>query len=93
VSEYRASGLTQERFAAERGLKLATLRNWIYKPAAPEGEAGRFVPVQIIGPRAAGSGGKVTVRWPQGVEVELPVDLDGGGVVQLLRDLLGQCLR
>jgi DNA-binding transcriptional regulator YiaG len=33
LQDFRASGLTQERFAAERRLSIGTLRNWIYKPA------------------------------------------------------------
>jgi hypothetical protein len=92
LDDYRASGLTQERFAAERRLNVATLRNWIYKPALADQGTGGFVPVQIVGPRSARARG-VTVRWPHGVEVELAIDLDGGGVVRLLRDLLGPCSR
>jgi len=73
---------------------VGTLRNWIYKPArGAANPSGGFVPVQIVGPRSIGSRGAVTVRWPQGVEVELAVDLDGSGVMRLVRELLAPCLR
>ena len=90
---YRASALTQERFAAEHGINVTTLRSWIYKPAGAGNEGGGFAPVQIVGARPLGSRQAITVRWPQGVEVELAVDLDGSGVVRLVRELLAPCLR
>lgn len=97
VKEYRASGLTQAQFAAKSGLKVGTLRTWIYKkPASSRGEAGGFAPVRIIADKAqptAKSRGLVTVRWPQGIEVELAVDLDGDGVQRLVCKLLAPCLR
>ena len=35
----------------------------------------------------------VTVRWPQGIVVEIAVDLDGDGVKRLVHELLAPCLR
>jgi hypothetical protein len=93
LQDFRASGLTQERFAAERRLSIGTLRNWIYKPAETGDQAGGFAPVHIVGARPMGSRSAVTMRWPQGVEVELAVDLDGSGVTRLVRKLLAPCLR
>jgi hypothetical protein len=93
LGDYRASGLTQERFAARHRINVATLRNWLYKPALSEALPGGLVPVQLVGPRPASARSAVTMRWPQGVELELAVDLDGDGVVRLLRDLLGPCSR
>ena len=98
LSEYRASGLTQEKFAARAGLKVGTLRAWIYKRRRPvNDQRGHFAPVRIVG--GAGPGpttttrGAVTVRWPQGIEVEIAVELDGAGVGRLVRELLKPCLR
>jgi hypothetical protein len=49
VGEYRASGLTQERFAARAGLKIGTLRAWIYKRRPAVSRAGgHFAPVRIV---------------------------------------------
>jgi len=93
LQDFRASGLTQVRFAAEHGVKVTTLRNWIYKPASADDQAGGFAPVRIVGARPVDLRSAVTVRWPQGVEVELAVDLDGSGVVRLVQELLAPCLR
>ena len=32
VGLYRASGLTQGQFATQHGIKLSTLRQWLYRP-------------------------------------------------------------
>ena len=92
IQDFRASGLTQERFAAERQITVATLRAWIYRPASA-GASGGLVPVQVVSPRARDCRGAIAVRWPQGMEVELAVDLDGSGVERLLRELLPPCSR
>ena len=97
VRDFRASGLTQVRFAAEHRIKVGTLRNWIYQPAGVgarcRDQAGGFAPVRIVGSRSLGSRSTVTVRWPQGVEIELAVELEGSGVVRLVRELVAPCLR
>lgn len=97
LSEYRASGLTQERFAARAGIKVGTLRAWIYKRRRPvDDQRGHFAPVRIVGgagPSPTPTRGAVTVRWPQGIEVEIAVELDGAGVGRLVRELLKPCLR
>ena len=96
LGAYRASGLTQERFAARSGIKVGTLRTWIYKRRSPAvADRGRFAPVRIVeGPHpATNSRGSVTVRWPQGIEVQIAMDLDRAGVAALVRKLLGPCLR
>lgn len=94
VREYHASGLTQERFAAERQLNLGTLRGWIYK-GTRESEAGvgTFASVQVVGGGRQQGGGAVTVRWPTGMEVEVAATLDEGGVMRLVRELVAPCLR
>lgn len=95
LGEYRASGLTQEQFAAQAGLKIGTLRAWIYKKRPAVSRAGgHFAPVRIVDALpVTRSPGAVTVRWPQGIEVEIAVDLDGPGVGRLVRKLLAPCLR
>jgi len=91
LAEYRASGLTAAEFSARAGLRPATLLSWHYRlrrqeeprPGSP------FARVQVPAARA----GTLTVRWPQGVEVEVAVDLDEAGVVRVVRDLLAPCWR
>lgn len=90
LAEYRASGLTAEEFAARSGMRPATLRNWHYRQQRQDRRPGsRFARVQMPTVRA----GTLTVRWPQGVEVEVAVDLDEAGVIRVVRDLLGPCSR
>ena len=49
LREYRASGLTQEKFAEQAGIRIGTLRAWIYKPPTAGGDApGGFAPVRIV---------------------------------------------
>lgn len=104
LSEYRASGWTQERFAQRTGIKVGTLRAWIYKmrSSAPSAnrdeigaidEGGGFAPVRIVDAvHPVKSRGSVTVRWPQGMEVEIAVELDGVGIERLVRKLVKPCL-
>jgi len=96
LGEYRASGLTQEKFATRAGINLGTLRAWIYRknPATPDGRS-HFAPVRVVDdvPAMTKSRGAVTVRWPQGVAVEIALDLDTHGALHLIRELLSPCLR
>lgn len=97
LREYRASGQTQESFAARMGINVGTLRGWIYKQRPPAaGEDGALAPVRIVGdarPAKMPTRAAITIRWPQGIEVEVAVDLDGAGTLRLVRELLAPCLR
>lgn len=97
LKEYRASGQTQESFAARMGINVGTLRGWIYKPRPPAtADDGAMAPVRIVGevgPARMTTRGAVTIRWPQGIEVEVAVALDGAGTLRLVRELLAPCLR
>ena len=90
---YRASGGTQEQFAQRAGIKVGPLRAWIYKMRTPASdEGGGFAPVRIVnGVRPIKSRGSVTVRWSQGMEVEIAVKLDGVGIERLVRELVKPC--
>jgi hypothetical protein len=91
LAEYRASGLTAAEFAARSGMRPATLLNWHYgqrRKSEPRPGSG-FARVQVQSARA----GTLTVRWPQGVEAAVAVDLDAAGVVRIVRDLLAPCWR
>jgi len=90
LAQLRASGLTQRGFAAQAGINLGTLRGWIYKEREPKKKkTGHFAAVEVRGPKA----GAVTVRWPQGVEVEITTELDSAQVIAMVRELLTPCLR
>jgi hypothetical protein len=95
LREYRASGLTQEQFAERAGVKVSTLRAWIYrKRPVVSGPGDHFAPVRLVDTLpVAKSPGTVTVRWPQGLEVEIAVKLDDTGALRLVRELVAPCLR
>ena len=98
INDYRASGLTQEQFAARAGINLSTLRAWIYrKPSSASHGRSHFAPVRVLdggAPLTKSPGrGVVTVRWPQGVAVEIAVELDPLGALHVIRELLSPCLR
>ena len=96
LGKYRASGLTQEKFATRAGINLGTLRAWIYRknPAASDGRS-HFAPVRVVDDvlPLTKSRGAITVRWPQGIAVEIALDLDPRGALHLIRELLSPCLR
>lgn len=93
VARYRASGLTQAEFAAQAGLRPWSLRNWLSQQrrgVAPAASGGpHFASVQLC-PAPVGT---ITVRWPQGVQVEVAVPLDPASVGQLVRELVTSCSR
>lgn len=98
IGEYRASGLTLANFATRAGMKIGTLRTWLYREKRPLPRVGgsHFAPVRVLeggAPLTQSPGrGAVTVRWPQGIEVEITLDLDTLGAGHLLRALLSPCL-
>ena len=90
LAQLRASGLTQRGFAAQAGINLGTLRGWIYKEREPKKKkTGHFAAVQLSGAKP----GAVTLRWPQGIEVEITTELDQAQVVAMVRELLTPCSR
>ena len=90
LARLRASGLTQRGFAAQAGINLGTLRGWIYKEREPKKKkTGDFAAVQLSGAKP----GAVTMRWPEGIEVEITTELDQAQVVAMVRELLKPCSR
>jgi len=69
VERYRRSGQTQTAFAAEHGIEVGTLRQWLYRRRDQEAESpGRLLPVRVV--EDGGRVPAVVVRFPGGVEVE-----------------------
>lgn len=91
VQEYKESGLTQGRFAARAGVHIGTLRRWLTQKKERLGDkgSGQFTAVRLSG----GKAGSVTLRLPQGIEVEIASELEGAEVASLVRELLHSCLR
>lgn len=91
LKEYKESGLTQGQYAAREGIHIGTLRRWLAgrKDQAMKKPCSHFAAVRLSGGRA----GSVTLRWPQGVELEIATQLEGSEVTGLVRELLNLCLR
>lgn len=89
VTGYRSSGLTQRAYAAQVGVSLASLTRWLYKGGAvrPAG----FATVQLQPEQAVGSA--VKIRWPEGMEVELPLSLGEVTLRRWLGEFLAPCSR
>jgi hypothetical protein len=67
VREWKGSGLSQAKYAAQHNLTLAKFRYWIKKSKAPAGEEPGFI--QLSGFTVQG----ISLRYPNGVELSLPI--------------------
>jgi transposase-like protein len=84
VDEFERSGLTQERFAQQRGVPVATLRSWLYRLRRERQASVSLVPVRVVAstaPVARGAtavGGELEIELKTGVRLRLStaVDLD-----------------
>ena len=86
VGEYERSGLSQEAFAQKKGVKVWSLRYWIYKERRKEQGRVGLVPITLTG---SASGhfevrvGEVGLRFEVGTRPEY--------VVAVLRELGRSC--
>ena len=89
VAGYHPSGLTQRAYAAQVGVSLASLSRWLHGGGAvrPAG----FATVQLQPEPVVGSA--VKIRWPEGMEVELPLSLGEVTLRRWLGEFLSPCLR
>jgi hypothetical protein len=90
VSDLRRSGLDHAAYAQKVGMKLGTLRSMMYRQRPERTRAG-FAAVQLTD--TAPSGAVVTIRWPQGVAVDLPLALGEANLRSWLGEWLAPCLR
>jgi hypothetical protein len=92
LTEYRASGLTQRAYGAQAGISPVSLGRWLRRSAvdgerAPAG----FAAVRLRAEPLAGS--VVRIRWPEGMEVELPLSLGEGALLRWVMVLVSPCSR
>lgn len=83
IERYRQSGQSARAFAARHGLRVGTLRQWLYRrgnKATASSQA--MVPVKLI--EAPESQPAVTLRLPGGVQIEF----SGPVEVSVLRELI-----
>jgi hypothetical protein len=88
--------MSQAEFAKRYGIRLATLRQWIYRRrakanAGKEGALsyGGFVPVRIK--PGADTSGSVVIRFPSGHEVVLPGSFGMNALQDLVSALVKSC--
>src|SRR5690242_1153766 len=70
IQQFERSGLTQEAFAAERGIPVGTLRSWIYKLRQEGEDAAALLPVRVI-PSPAPTARRPEAETTSAVEVEV----------------------
>ncbi len=93
VREYEASGLSQEEFCRQQGLRLATLARYRKRARQAQGEAGgvsRWVAVQVSGSGAAVGGGAASglaVVLAGGRCLEVGREFDAETLLRLVRVL------
>jgi hypothetical protein len=93
VAGYRESGLTQRAYAKQVGVSLASIVRWVHgKGQGGAPVRGGFAAVQLRPEPAADSAG-IKIRWPEGMEVELPRSLGEATLRRCLREVLQSCSR
>ena len=91
VSRYRSSGLTQAQFAQQHGLKLTTLRWWIYGPRRKQQQSAtgfREVAVSPLWPAGAWA---AELTWPSGMTVRLGARAEVAWIEALLKVVRQEC--
>jgi len=78
VEQWRQSGLSQVEFAQVQNVKLAKLRYWIHKHRQGETRCSGFI--QLNGLPSYG----ISIRYPNGVELILPVQVPAGYLKMLI---------
>jgi hypothetical protein len=78
VQNWQESGLSQAEYARTNDIKLVTLRYWILKLRHPCDDKSSFIQLNGI------SSQDIHIRYPNGVELFLPVQASAG----LLRTLI-----
>ena len=93
IRQYDESGLSQEAFAAKRGIPVSTLRFWIYRFRREGEDAPQFLPVRVVGSpapqaRVEGEGGAaIEAVLPDGLRLRFGAGTGSAVVVEVLGQL------
>jgi transposase-like protein len=79
VSDWQQSGQSQKAFAETHGIKLFTFRYWIQKQREQSQHTDAFL--QLGAPLSAAA---ITIRYPNGTELQLPANTPLGTIKGLL---------
>lgn len=81
LEAFKTSGLTQQAFCRKHGLSAATFSKWRHKAKA-SGSESALRPVQLSSAVSANAG--TSVRFPDGLEVAFPSDIQMSQVAELI---------
>jgi len=79
VSDWQQSGQSQKAFAEAHGIKLFTFRYWIQKQREQSQHTDAFLQLGATLSAAA-----ITIRYPNGIELQLPANTPLGTIKGLL---------
>lgn len=74
IEEFESSGLTQAAFASQKGVKLPTLRSWVYKLRTEQpldSSAPELLPVRLLEPERS-SRELLELEFPSGHRLRFP---------------------
>src|SRR5262245_40998623 len=97
VRQYEQSELTQEAYAAQRGIPVATLRAWIYKLRREGEEAVPVLPVRVVAstaPTARQTGSEapaIEVDVGDAIHVRFPVETPATTIAEVVLRLRERC--
>ncbi len=103
VGQFERSGLTQEAFAEERAIPVATLRSWIYRLRREQGEEARdesspILPVRMVASTAptarqddGAATGAIELVVGSALTVRFPMDTPPSVIAEVLVLLHGRC--
>jgi len=91
VSRYRSSGLTQAQFAQQNGLKLATLRWWIYGPRRKQQPSATGFREMAVSPLWPAGAWAAELTWPSGMTMRLGAQAEAAWIEALLKAVRQEC--
>ena len=78
VEQWYQSGLSQAEYAKVQNIKLAKLRYWIHKQRDEQAHGSGFIQLNGLSPSG------INIRYPNGVELILPVQMPAGYLKMLI---------
>ncbi|MCI0539976.1 MAG: hypothetical protein L0Z50_32625 [Verrucomicrobiales bacterium] len=93
ITRFRASGLSQRRFALKHGLNVTTLQSWLYGKRGQGGteSAVKFQELKLANHCLSESPWAVEIQAEGGTQVRVRAQVDPRWVAQLLQPLSQSC--
>jgi len=86
VEKWESGSQSKASFCQAHGLSVDTFRYWYNKYKRDEpGKLGGFVPLEIEQPAVGGSGVNISIRYPNGVSLELGELVEPAYLAQLIK--------